>query len=100
MFTIISFFQELMKGGVGIKAGGCKISQKLIRGGETIIRYSRVRNFTANLEIRTHHRFALFVVMIVMMYILMMMERHCSCATRELWRSRPLLQMEMGRPKH
>ena len=41
MSNIISFFQKLIKGGVGIRAGGWKIFQKLISGG-TIIRYSRV----------------------------------------------------------
>ena len=34
-------FQKLIKGGVGIRAGGWKIFQKSIRGG-AIIRYSRV----------------------------------------------------------
>ena len=33
MFTIISFFQKLIKGGAGIRAGGWKIFQKLISGG-------------------------------------------------------------------
>ena len=44
MFTIISISQELIIGGVGIKlgGGGWKIFQKLIIGGGTIIRYSRV----------------------------------------------------------
>ena len=41
MSNIISFFQKLIKGGVGIRAGGWKIFQKLISGG-TIIQYSRV----------------------------------------------------------
>ena len=36
------FFQKLIKGGVGIRAGGCKIFQKLISGGGAISRYSRV----------------------------------------------------------
>ena len=44
MLTIISFFQKLIKGGVGIRAGGWKIFQKLISGG-TIIRYSRVISY-------------------------------------------------------
>ena len=35
-------FQELIKGGVGIKAESWKIFQKLISGGGTIIRYLRV----------------------------------------------------------
>ena len=39
MFTIISFFQKLIRAG-----GGWKIFQKLISGGGTIIRYSRVIN--------------------------------------------------------
>ena len=44
MFTIISFFQKLIKGGVGIRAGGLEIFLKLISGGGAIIRYSRVVN--------------------------------------------------------
>ena len=38
MFTIISFFQKLIKGGrVGIRAeGGLKIFQKLINGGRRL----------------------------------------------------------------
>ena len=43
MLTIISFFQKLIKGGVGIRAGGWKIFQKLISGGGAITQYSRVR---------------------------------------------------------
>ena len=45
MSNIISFFQKLIKGGVRIRAGGWKIFQKLISGGGTIIRYSRVADF-------------------------------------------------------
>ena len=33
MFTIISFFQKLIKGGVGIRAGGFENFSKLISGG-------------------------------------------------------------------
>ena len=44
MSNIISFFQKLIKGGVGIRVGGWKIFQKLISGGGTIIRYSRVQH--------------------------------------------------------
>ena len=33
MFTIISLFQKLIKGGVGIRAGGWKIFQRLTSGG-------------------------------------------------------------------
>ena len=33
MSNIISFFQKLIKGGIGIRAGGWKIFQKLISGG-------------------------------------------------------------------
>ena len=41
-FTIVSFFQKLVKG-VGIKDGGAwKIFQKLVSGGGEIVRYSRV----------------------------------------------------------
>ena len=42
MSNIFSFFQKLIKGGVGIRAGGWKIFQKLISWGGAIIRYSRV----------------------------------------------------------
>ena len=43
MFTIISFFQKLIKGGVGIRAGGLENFSKINkRGGGTINRYSRV----------------------------------------------------------
>ena len=34
MFTIISFFQKLIKGGVGIRVGGLKIFEKLTSGGD------------------------------------------------------------------
>ena len=34
MSNIISFFQKLIKGGVGIRAGGWKIFQKFISGGD------------------------------------------------------------------
>ena len=41
--TVISFFQKLIKGGVGITAGGLENFSKINkRGGGTIIRYSRV----------------------------------------------------------
>ena len=47
MFTTISFLQKLIKGGVGIKAGGGvrKIfkSIKINKRGGAIIRYSRVQ---------------------------------------------------------
>ena len=47
MFTIISIFQKLIKGEVGIRVGGgWKIFQNLISGGGTIIRYSRVEKIT------------------------------------------------------
>ena len=42
MFTIISFFQKLIKGGVGIRAGGLENFSKINKRGGTIIRYSRV----------------------------------------------------------
>ena len=43
MLTIISFFQKLIKEGVGIRAGGLENFSKINkRGGGTIIRYSRV----------------------------------------------------------
>ena len=44
MFTIISFFQKLIKGGVGIRAGGLENFSKINKRGGTIIRYSRVPN--------------------------------------------------------
>ena len=34
MVTIISFFQKLIKEGVGIRAGGWRIFQKLLSGGK------------------------------------------------------------------
>ena len=44
MSNIISFFQILIKGGVGIRAGGLENFSKINKrgGGGTIIRYSRV----------------------------------------------------------
>ena len=45
MFTIISFFQKLIKGGVGIRAGGLENFSKINKRGGTIIRYSRVAKF-------------------------------------------------------
>ena len=46
MSNIISNFQKLIKGGVGIRARGLENFSKINkRGGGIIIRYSRVRNF-------------------------------------------------------
>ena len=42
MSNIISFFQKLIKGGVGIRAGGLENFSKINKRGGTIIRYSRV----------------------------------------------------------
>ena len=42
MLTIISNLKEMIKGRVGIRAGGWKIFQRLISGGGTILRYSGV----------------------------------------------------------
>ena len=42
MSNIISFFQKLIKGRVGIRAGGLENFSKTIKRGGTIIRYSRV----------------------------------------------------------
>ena len=44
MSDIIPFFQKLIKGGVGIRAGGLENFSKINeRGGGTIIWYSRVQ---------------------------------------------------------
>ena len=43
MSNIISFFQNLIKGGVGIAAGGLENFSKINKRGGTIIRYSRVQ---------------------------------------------------------
>ena len=42
MFTIISFFRKLIKGGVEIRAGVLENFSKINKRGGTIIRYSRV----------------------------------------------------------
>ena len=42
MSNIISFLQKLIKGGVGIRAGGLENFSKVNKRGGTIIRYSRV----------------------------------------------------------
>ena len=45
MSNIISFFQKLIKGGVGIRAGGgLENFSKINKRGGTIIRYSRVNH--------------------------------------------------------
>ena len=46
IFTIISFFQKLIKGGVGIRAGGLENFSKINKREGTIIRYSRVLLFS------------------------------------------------------
>ena len=46
MSNIISNFQKLIKGGVGIRAGGLENFSKINKRGGTIIRYSRVDLFT------------------------------------------------------
>ena len=42
MLTIISFFQKLIKGGAGIRAGGLENFSKINKRGGMTIQYSRV----------------------------------------------------------
>ena len=51
MFAIISFFQKLIKRGVGIRAGELENFSKINKRGGTIIRYSRVLDLNIKSQI-------------------------------------------------
>ena len=48
MFTIISFFQELIKGGVGIRAGGLENFSKINKRGERLFGTREYAHFEVN----------------------------------------------------